>query len=342
MATKTNSYNALVFDPQWMGDFVTPGYLEDLSSRVNADTALQWNDIAPFFRDFSATYQGKIYTIPLDGDFLMVYYRSDLLAKDGLQAARHLGRLPDDRQEVQRPGPERRRHARLRLLHLQEAQRPGVLVHHAVAGAYIQSMGTNQGAFFDTTDMKPLTNNDAFAAALDIYKPDYQVRAAGRAEWTWETPAACSPPGAAPSPWTGATSAPLAIDPTTSKVQDKVGAVILPGSKQVLDRTTGKLVDCNATNCPNAINGINHAPFAAFGGWSGAINAADDPKVKDAAYDFLSYVSQPAQSSVDVTLGKTGFNPYRTSQFTEPGPVAQGRHERRRRPRTTWALSRTA
>jgi multiple sugar transport system substrate-binding protein len=27
-------------------------------------------------------------------------------------------------------------------------------------------------------------------------------------------------------------------------------------------------------------------------------------------------MSQPAQSDVDVTLGKTGFNPYRTSQFS--------------------------
>ena len=37
--------------------------------------------------------------------------------------------------------------------------------------------------------------------------------------------------------------------------------------------------------------------------------------MKDAAYAFLSYMSQPAQSNVDVTIGKTGFNPYRTSQF---------------------------
>ena len=37
--------------------------------------------------------------------------------------------------------------------------------------------------------------------------------------------------------------------------------------------------------------------------------------MKDAAYAFLSYMSQPAQSNVDVTIGKTGFNPYRISQF---------------------------
>jgi multiple sugar transport system substrate-binding protein len=110
---------------------------------------------------------------------------------------------------------------------------------------------------------------------------------------------------------------PLAVDPATSKVQDKVGAIILPGSKQVLDRSSGKLVACDATTCPNAVDGINHAPYAAYGGWSGAINAKIDPKVQDAAYAFLAYMSAPEQSNTDVTIGKTGFNPYRTSQFSD-------------------------
>lgn len=87
----------------------------------------------------------------------------------------------------------------------------------------------------------------------------------------------------------------LAIDPDTSVVQDKVGAVILPGSRRVLDRATGKLVDVNETTAPYAVRGVNHAPYA--------------------AYAFLSYMSQPAQANVDVTIGMTGFNPYRTSQF---------------------------
>ncbi len=79
-STKTNSFDGYVFDPQWLGDFVSPGYLLDLSDRVKADSQLQWDDIGPFFRDFNATYNGKVYTIPLDGDFHMVYYRSDILA----------------------------------------------------------------------------------------------------------------------------------------------------------------------------------------------------------------------------------------------------------------------
>jgi multiple sugar transport system substrate-binding protein len=75
------------------------------------------------------------------------------------------------------------------------------------------------------------------------------------------------------------------------------------------------MVKCDATTCPNAIDGVNHAPFASFGGWAGAVNAAVDQKKKDATYAFFSYMSQPTQSGEDVTLGKTGYNPYRFSQL---------------------------
>ena len=103
----------------------------------------------------------------------------------------------------------------------------------------------------------------------------------------------------------------LAIDPKISKVIDKTGSVITPGSKEVLNWSTGKLEACTKDTCPYAIDGVNHAPYAAFGGWSGGINVKAKDKVKDAAYAFLSYMSQPKQSDVDVTIGKTGFNPYR-------------------------------
>ena len=93
-STGTNAFDAYVFNPQWLGDFVGPGYLADLTDRVNNDPQLDWQDIGPFFRDFNATYNGKVYTIPLDGDFHMVYYRKDILDKDGVAAADDLGRLP--------------------------------------------------------------------------------------------------------------------------------------------------------------------------------------------------------------------------------------------------------
>jgi multiple sugar transport system substrate-binding protein len=319
-ATGTNSYNAYVFDPQWMGDFVTPGYLEDLTPRIAADKDIQWDDVAPFFRDFSATYQGKTYAIPLDGDFHMIYYRSDLLEKDGLQppatwddylaiAQKYQGQdLNGDGTPDYGSCISKKRNAQ------------AYWWITSVAGGFIQTQGTGQGVFFNTDDMKPLVNNEAFGAALDILKettkyapPDELNLDVGDTRGLF-TSGRC----ALSMDWGDIGT--LALDPATSKVQDKVGAAILPGSKKVLDRATGKLVDCDATICPHAVNGVNHAPFASYGGWSGAVSAAAPANVKDAAYAFLSYVSQPAQSNVDVTIGKTGFNPYRTSQFKDLTP----------------------
>jgi len=320
MATKTNSYNALVFDPQWMGDFVTPGYLEDLTSRVKADTALQWTDIAPFFRDFSATYQGKVYTLPLDGDFHMIYYRTDIFQKDNVKPPETWDdylTIAKNYQGKDLNGDGTPDYGSC-ISMKRSAQAYWFIT--SIAGGFIQSMGTGQGAFFNTTDMTPLTNNEGFAAALDIYKELLPVGPPDQINLDVGDTRGLFTSGRCALSLDWGDIGPLSTDPATSKVQNMVGSVILPGSKKVLDRSTGKLVDCNSTNCPYAVNGVNHAPFASFGGWSGAINAADDPKVKDAAYDFLSFVSQPAQSNVDVTIGKTGFNPYRTSQFNNLDP----------------------
>ena len=108
---------------------------------------------------------------------------------------------------------------------------------------------------------------------------------------------------------------PFTIAPDGTAIKDKMYAVMNPGWSSVLDLATGKMVACDGTTCPNAINGVNHSPFGAFGGWAGVINAKSDQKVKDAAYGFLSYMSQAAQSNVDVTIGWTGYNPYRISQL---------------------------
>jgi len=186
----------------------------------------------------------------------------------------------------------------------------------SIAGAFLQSQGTKQGAFFDVDSMQPLVRNAGFARALDIYNETTKYAPpTERNDDVGDTRGLFTTGRCALSIDWGDIGT-LAIDPKTSTVQNKVGAVILPGSRQVVDRKTGKLVACNKKTCPYAIKGINHAPFAAYGGWSGAVNAGSDDKVKNAAYAFLSYMSQPAQSNLDVTLGKTGFNPYRKSQFT--------------------------
>jgi multiple sugar transport system substrate-binding protein len=320
LATGTNAYDAFVFAPQWMVDYIVPGYMEDLTDRVNADKALQWEDVAPFFRDFSATYEGKIYTIPLDGDFHMVYYRTDLLEQEGLEPPATW----DDYLNI------------AKTFHGKDlngdgdpdygsciSKKRGAQAYWwitSIAAPFTQSQGTSQGAFFDTETLEPLVNNEAFAAALDFYSESTKYGPPDELNLDVGDTRSLFTSGRCALSLDWGDIGTLAIDPETSVVQDKTGAVITPGSPRVLDWATGELVDCDETTCPYAVDGVNHAPFASYGGWSGGVNAAADPKVKDAAYAFFSYMCQPGQSNVDVTIGKTGFNPYRVSQFKEYKP----------------------
>ncbi len=313
----TNSIDAGVFAPQWMVDYVTPGLLEDISDRLASDKQAAQDDVAQFFREFSQKFSGKTYMITLDGDFQMVYYRTDVLEKLGKQPPKTL----DDYLDVATAahgsdmnGDGKGDYGSC-ISKKRNAQAYWAII--SIAGGLIQTQGTSQGVFFDTKDMKPLVNNEAFAAALAFYKDSTQYAPPDEINLDVGDTRKLFTSGQCALTLDWGDIGTLAIDPKESTVQDKVGAVVMPGSTKVLDRESGKLVACDATTCPHAVDGVNHAPFAAFGGWSGGINAKADPKVKDAAYAFFSFMTAPKQSNEDVTIGRTGFNPYRLSQFQD-------------------------
>jgi multiple sugar transport system substrate-binding protein len=303
-----NSFDAYVFNPQWLGDFAGPGYLEDLTDRIAADPSIEWDDIGPFFRDFSATYEGKTYTIPLDGDFHMVYYRTDLIDTPPTTWDEYLALAEQfNGQDLNEDGEPDYGSCIAKA----KAQQSFWWIISIAAGL-LQNQGTGQGAFFDTATMEPLLNNEAFALALQTYKrtmdygPPNEINLGVGDTRGLFTTGRC----ALSMDWGDIGT--LALG---TYAQDKTGAVITPGWSQTWDRAAGALVPCDETTCPHAVDGVNHAPFASFGGWSGAVNAAAPPERKDAAYAFLAYMSSPAIANEDVTLGKTGYNPYRISQF---------------------------
>ena len=303
-STGTNAFDAYVFDPQWLGDFAGPGYLLDLTDRVNNDAQLNWQDVGPFFRDFNATYNGKVYTIPLDGDFHMVYYRKDILEKDGVKppatwddylavAEKYNGK---DLNGDGAPG--------LRLVHREEEGRPELLVDHLRRRRAPPEQGHQRRRVLRHHHMEPLFGaNEAMTKALETYKkttdfgpPDEKNMDVGGTRGLFTT-GRC----ALSMDWGDIGT--LAIG---TYAADKTGATITPGWKQVLDRVDRQAGACDATTCPNMVDGVNYAPFASFGGWSGAINAyavgastdaadvAARKAQQDAAYDFLSYMSAPA------------------------------------------------
>ncbi len=313
--TGTNSIDAAVFAAGWGVELDAAGLLEDLDPYIAKDTKIDVNDLAPYFRDFGMKIGGKYKLVQMDGDFQMVYYRKDILEKNKLEPPKTW----EDYLAV------------AKAIHGQDMNGDGVpdygscifkkrnaqgyFAIQTIAASFVQTQGTAQGFHFDNATMKPMINNEGWKKAFEIYKETGKygppeelnmdvtdtrpVFEAGRCglliEW--------GDPGT------------LQLEPDSAKIKGLLYAVGAVGTKEVLDRATGKLVPVTKENAPFAVDGINYAPFSAFGGWAGAINAKADQKKKDAAYAFLSYMNQAAQSNVDVTIGKTGYNPYRLSQL---------------------------
>lgn len=318
-ATGTNSYEAFVFAPQWMVDYVVPGYLLDLTDLVAASEELAWEDVGQFFREFSSTYEGRVYTIPLDGDFHMVYYRIDVLEELGMEPPKTWDDYLAIAEAAHGMDMNGDGEGDFGSCIAKKRAEQGYWWIYSIAAPFIQTQGTSQGVFFDTETFNPLVNNAAFIRALEIYAatnrfgpPDELNIGVGDTRGLW-TAGRC----ALTIDWGDIGS--LAVS-EGSRVNGLTGAVITPGTAEVLDRATGELVPCDETTCPFAIDGVNHAPYAAFGGWSGGISAAADPLVQQAVFDYFAFVSSPANSNIDVTIGATGFNPYRISQFEDLTP----------------------
>ncbi len=314
-STGTNSIDVGVFAAGWGVELDAAGLLEDLDPYIAADSKIDLDDIAPYFREFGQKVGGKTKLLMVDGDFQMVYYRTDVLGSNGLQPPKTWEDYLDVASKIHGQDMNGDGEGDFGSCIFKKRNAQSYFAIQTFAAPIVQTQGTAQGFHFDNSNMKPIINNDGWKKAFELYKatgkygpPDElnmdigDTRAlfkAGRCglivEW--------GDPGT------------LQLDDDASAIKGKMYAISAVGSKEVLDRATGKLVPVSASTAPYAVDGINYAPFAAFGGWAGAVNKGADAKTKAAAYAFLSYMNQAAQSGVDVTIGATGYNPYRTSQL---------------------------
>lgn len=314
-ATGTNSIDVGVIASGWAVELVGGGLLENLDPYVAADDKIDIDDIVPYFREFNQKIGGSTYLITIDGDFQMLYYRTDVLADIGMDPPRNW----DEYMAVAKAAHGRDMNgdgeADYGSCIFKKRNAQSYFAVMSIAAGFVQSQGTSEGIFFDADTMKPKVNNEAWIEAFNIYKATGEFGPTDELNHDIGDTRALVTGGRCALMIDWGDIGPLSIDPDGAAIKDKIGAIIMPGTSRVLDPATGKLVDCNATTCPHAIDGINYSPFAAFGGWSGMINAKSDADVKQASYDFLSYMNQAAQSNVDVTMGWTGYNPYRNSQL---------------------------
>ncbi|MEM1428072.1 MAG: extracellular solute-binding protein [Pseudomonadota bacterium] len=315
-ATGTNSIDVGVFASGWGVELVSGGLVENLDPYLEADEKIDLADIAPYFRDFNQKVQGSTYFITLDGDFQMLYYRTDVLAENGLEPPKTWEDYLEVAAAIHGQDMNGDGEADFGSCIFKKRNAQSYFAVQSMAASRVQSKGTAEGLYFDPETMAPKINNAAWKRAFEIYKATGEFGPPDELNQDIGDTRALVVGGRCGLMIDWGDIGPLSIE-DGSQIRDKVGAVIMPGSTEVLNVETGDLVACDAETCPHAVDGINYAPFAAFGGWTAAVSATADDVKKQAAYDFLSYMNQAAQSNVDVTMGWTGYNPYRNSQLED-------------------------
>ena len=237
-ASGTNSVDAAVFAPQWMVDYIAGGYLDDLTPRIAADPDIQEDDVGAFFRDFSQKYGDKTYMITLDGDFHMMYYRTDVLEAAGKKPPTTWDEYLDVAKAVNGQDMNGDGTPDFGSCIAKKRNAQSYWFVTDVVGSMTQSKGTSQGTFFNTADMTPLVDNAAFRKALDFLQAstEYGPPDELNLDVSDTRPLFASGRCALNLDWGDVGT--ISIDPNQSKVMGKWGAAIMPGSKEVLDWET--------------------------------------------------------------------------------------------------------
>lgn len=88
---QSGAFDVVTFYPAYIGDFASNGYLLPLDEFMGRDPALVWDphmeDVLAPFRELYNRWAGQTYALTIDGDVLVMMYRSDLFENADEQAA---------------------------------------------------------------------------------------------------------------------------------------------------------------------------------------------------------------------------------------------------------------
>lgn len=305
-------YHGYVIMPNWMTALAADSLLMDLSEWVTADRHLDFTNIMPLFRYANACFESggnrkRVFAVPLDGNVLLQYYNTNLISKD--QIPRTWTEYLTKAESLNRPD-------RAGSVIANSPMDQGPYIFWSIAHSLLQARGLQQGSFFDGDTMEPLVDNEAFREALSLFAG---ILAQGPRDEEGNLRLNLNAEDAQRIFSSGRAALTIALPDlgTQQAFRDNggVAAAIVPGSRHILDRKTGKLTPVTQANAPHSLiynhKLVNHAPYAAQSGWSGAIRQSATEEEREWLFRFLVYLSRRDFSQEDVTVYGTEFNPYR-------------------------------
>jgi len=306
--TGTPTWDVMIFPPNWSGDIMAPGYLAPVPEKMLQSE--QWQKTLPVYR-YLQMWQGKIYGVPIDGDKHFMAYRLDALENPDYQAkfkARYGYALAPPKTWAQYhdvaeffngwdwDGDGQPEHGSIEMTD-ENAQLFWQFVVRAAP--YAKHPRVKGGFFFDVADMTPQINTPGWVKGLQDMVAIQKFYPEGGNQYTLADVITQfgNGEGALQVNWDDAFIQAMELN---SPLHNKVSTAMAPGATQVWNRNTQRWDDFPE---------INYAPYIAWGGWIMGVPATS--QYKEVAFDFLGFMSSPANQSKDLTVGRYGVNPYR-------------------------------
>jgi multiple sugar transport system substrate-binding protein len=320
-------YDGYLTSPVILGTAAMLNGFLDLTSYKNSEEA-EWMDILLEIRDYLTSFDDRVYLIPLDGDTLTLYYRKDVLKALNLTVPRTWNEYNAVAKAVHNKTFDGKKISGSCITKKYKGQ--SHYFAHLILSTITQTNGTSTGSLFDSSNMAPLTG-EAIVEMLRIQEEQSKYGTHNEFDesvFPVNNNKMIEGECALTIFWGGI---------MRSSHSEKLGIAPTPGSEFVLNRANGKLERCNIHNCPYAeyIEDIglfvNYAPYAANGGWGGAVsnNTSDDKK--KILVEFFLWASSGEQSEKYVipnattpVEGITGQDPWRKSHLDLDKWVAKG------------------
>ena len=311
-----DQFDIAIYASNWIPEFAQAGHVIPLEPYYSQKE--NWNDVLPTVQRIMYS-QGKRYTVPLDGDIIIGYYRKDALENAEYQKRFHEKYGYDltspatwaqyrdiaefftgwDWAASGKPG--------FGVLEAQKPKDVGAYILNARAATYAANPTIKGSFFFDPDTMEPQVGNPGWVQALKDWT---EIRKFGPPEMATYGGGEMRGNFIAGDYALGIDWADVGImaqDENSSVIKGKIGYFVLPGPTKVWNLKSNSWQDLGKPNS---------APFQGWGGWHGSV--VKTSKVPDAAWSFLDFIDSTPNALKAVTTPGTARNPYRADHFANP------------------------
>ena len=315
--TGAEQFDVAIYAANWIPEFAQSGQIASLENYYGSKD--NWDSVLPKTQKIMFV-GGERYSVPLDGDVIFGYYRTD-----ALDNAEHQKKF-EDKFGYSLAAPATWSQYRdiaefftgwdwsgsgrdgWGVLEAQKPKDVGPFILSSRAASYTAHPDVPGSFFFDPDTMEPQVGNPGWVQALEDW---IEIRKYGPPEMATYGGGEMRGNFIAGNYALGIDWADVGImaqDEDASIIKGKLGYFVLPGEHKVWNIRTGAWDEYDS---PQA------APYLGWGGWHGSI--AGNSQNPDAAWDFLNFIDSTENAFRAVTTPGTARNPYRTDHFTDPG-----------------------